>query len=313
MNKRVSVVICTYKLSNYEHLQEAIESVLDQDYENTEVIVIVDGNNKLHDKISKEYSSFEKFLLHNNESNQGLSQSRNTGVNISTGEIIAFLDDDAVAEETWIEELVRTYRRRDALAAGGKMVPQWIAGKPHYLPAEFYWLVGVTHRGFPTEECEVRNTFGSNISFKRRVFQSIGGFDADLGRHGGRQIQGEETEFAARMYAAFGERVWYNPAAVVEHKVFQYRTDPIWLTKRAFWQGYSKRVLDEITDDSGGEETEFLTQLCFEGLPRYLYRTVRNRSLSSLIKGLFAIILTLSVGAGYLYALLSATRLRRTG
>jgi glycosyltransferase involved in cell wall biosynthesis len=313
MSKRVSVVICTYKLSNYEHLQEAIESVLDQDYENTEVIVIVDGNNKLHDKISKEYSSFEKFLLHNNESNQGLSQSRNTGVNISTGEIIAFLDDDAVAEETWIEELVRTYRRRDALAVGGKMVPQWIAGKPDYLPAEFYWLVGVTHRGFPTEEREVRNTFGSNISFKRTVFQSIGGFDADLGRHGGRQIQGEETEFAARMYTAFGERVWYNPAAVVEHKVFQYRTDPVWLTKRAFWQGYSKRVLDDINEDSGGEETEFLTQLFFEGLPRYARQTVQNHSASSLIKGLFAIMLTISVGTGYLYALLSANRLNQTG
>ncbi|MGQ4554931.1 glycosyltransferase [Halobellus sp. GM3] len=240
---RVSVVICAHDPDLFEHLQEAIESVLNQTYNDVETVVVVDGSDKLAALVAEAYGDNEDVLLHQNETNRGLSRSRNAGIDRSTGEIVAFLDDDAVARSDWIETLVDTYERRDAIAAGGRMAPRWVAGEPSWLPPEFYWLVGVTHRGFPEEECEVRNTFGSNISFRREVFDEIGDFDPDLGRHGDRQIQGEETEFAARMYDAFGKRVWYNPDAVVEHKIFDYRTDPRWLLERAFWQGYSKRVL----------------------------------------------------------------------
>jgi hypothetical protein len=138
-----------------------------------------------------------------------------------------------------------------------------------------------------------------------RPFEEIGGFDPDLGRHGDRQIQGEETEFAARMYDAFGERVWYNPDAVVEHKVFAYRINPIWLCKRAFWQGYSKRVLSEIIDDPGGNEGAFLSHLLLVGLPRYGREVAFDRSVTSAKRGIFAIVLTVAVGLGYLYALVT--------
>jgi glycosyltransferase involved in cell wall biosynthesis len=310
---KISVVICTYKPQSYGCLNDSIESVLKQTYESVELVVVVDGNKHLYDCLRSDYDSVENIILHCNEENKGLSESRNVGIKLSTGDVVAFLDDDAVAHDDWIAQIIDVYNRRDALAVGGKLIPQWVAGKPHYLPQEFYWLIGVTYRGFPTEECEVRNTFGSNISFRRSVFESVGGFDTDLGRYGDRQIQGEETELAARMNDTFGEQVWYNPDAVVEHKVFSYRTESVWLIKRAFWQGYSKYVLDKIIDYSGGEESDFLTQLCFEGLPRYGRQTIRNRSKSSLMKGLFAIVLTISVGAGYLYGLLSVAGLNRSG
>jgi hypothetical protein len=137
------------------------------------------------------------------------------------------------------------------------------------------------------------------------VFEEIGGFEPELGRHGDRQIQGEETELSARMYDAFDERVWYNPDAVVEHKVFRFRTDPTWLVKRAFWQGYSKRALDELIDDAGGEEGAFLSQLLFHGLPGYAYGAIVRRSSRDAKRGLFALVLTAAVGFGYLYAVAS--------
>ncbi|WP_144903874.1 glucosyl-dolichyl phosphate glucuronosyltransferase [Halobellus captivus] len=302
---KTSVVICAYDPDLYDDLSEAIESVREQTYESVEAVVVIDGSDELYERVRNDYEDRRDVVLHCNDSNVGLSRSRNAGIERSSGDVIAFLDDDAVASPDWIAELVDTYERRDAIAAGGRMVPRWVAGEPEWLPPEFYWLVGVTHRGFPEEAREVRNTFGSNISFKREVFEEIGTFEPDLGRHGDRQIQGEETELAARMHAAFGERVWYNPDAFVEHKVFAYRTDPTWLLKRAFWQGYSKRALDELIDDSGGEEGAFVSQLLFSGLPHYARKTVVDGSIPDLKRGVFALALTAAVGSGYLYALVS--------
>ncbi|WP_256289009.1 glucosyl-dolichyl phosphate glucuronosyltransferase [Halobellus inordinatus] len=301
----VSVVVCAYDPDQYDDLRDAIESVLAQTYDDVEVVVVIDGSDELYERVQREYGDVDGVVLHCNDSNMGLSRSRNAGIERSSGDVVAFLDDDAIARDDWLAELVDTYERRDAIAAGGRMAPRWVAGEPEWLPPEFYWLVGVTHRGFPEDEREVRNTFGSNISFKRDVFEEVGDFDPNLGRHGDRQIQGEETELSARMYEAFGERVWYNPDAVVEHKVFEYRTDPRWLLERAFWQGYSKRVLEELIDDAGGEEGAFLSYLLFEGLPGYAIETVRDRSVASAKKGLFATVLTAAVGLGFLYALVT--------
>jgi len=125
---------------------------------------------------------------------------------------VAFIDDDAVADERWIERLIRAHKDEEAIAAGGRMTPLWVAGKPSFLPEEFYWLVGVTHRGFAEGPGEVRNTFGSNISFRADVFEALDGFDTDIGgRKGDRNLQGGETELCARLHAQYGRGVWYEP------------------------------------------------------------------------------------------------------
>lgn len=302
---KISVIVCAYDPDQYRHLEDAVKSILEQTYEDIEVIVVIDGSDELYEKIKLEYCGNKNVIIHCNDSNIGLSQSRNVGIARCSGDIVAFLDDDAVARPDWIERLVNTYDRHDAIAAGGRMAPRWVTSKPSWLPPEFYWLVGVTHEGFTKEEREVRNTFGSNISFEKKVFEEIGGFDPDLGRHNNKQIQGEETEFASRMYDTFGKRVWYNPDAVVEHKVFAYRTDPKWLLERAFWQGYSKRVLSEIIDDPSGDEGAFISHLLFVGLPKYVRKVVFEHSLVSTKRGIFAVTLTVAVGLGYLYALIS--------
>ncbi|MFQ3294651.1 MAG: hypothetical protein ACI8VE_001729, partial [Natrialbaceae archaeon] len=149
---------------------------------------------------------------------------------------------------------------------------------------------------------EVRNTFGSNISFRREAFEELGGFDENLGRKGDNQVQGEETEIAARMYEEYGERVWYTPDAKVGHKVFDYRTDPVWLLKRAFWQGYSKRVMDDLVDDDG-QEGEFLKQLLLNFVPNRLAGLVRKPSLTDAEQLVMLVVLTAAVGFGFLYGL----------
>jgi glycosyltransferase involved in cell wall biosynthesis len=288
----------------YEHFTEAADSILSQSYDDIELVVVVDGTPEVYEQVVDSYGDREKVVVECNDDNVGLLKSRNRGAEIASGDVVAFMDDDAVADPEWIERLVRAYEDEDAIAVGGRMTAEWVAGKPSFLPEEFYWLVGVTHRGFADEPGEVRNTFGSNISFRSDVFEELDGFDLEIGgRKGDVNLQGGETEVCARRRSQYGQGVWYDPNAIVAHKVFDYRTEFRWLLDRAFWQGYSKRAMETMIDDEGGEEGEFLNRLLTEFVPSRLFHLLRSPSIAQLIQLLGLCAFTITVGFGYLYGL----------
>ena len=299
----VSVVLCTYAEEMYEHFSDAADSVLSQTYDSIELIVIVDGTQAVYDRIVADYGTRKNVVIECNEENVGLLKSRNRGAEVASGDVVAFIDDDAVADERWIERLVQAYKKEDVIAAGGKMTPEWVAGKPSFLPAEFYWLVGVTHRGFADGPGEVRNTFGSNISFRTEIFEELGGFDTDIGgRKGDANLQGGETELCARLHEKYDRGVWYEPEAKVDHKVFQYRTQFGWVLKRAFWQGYSKRAMEVLVPESNTEESTYLADLLIRYMPDRFWKAIQGPSPTHAIKFLMLGVFTLCVGLGYLYA-----------
>lgn len=300
---KVSVVIATYSMGRFEDFCDAVDSILTQTYNPVELVLVVDGNKRVYERTLEAYGSRDNVVIHCNNENRGLSYSRTQGVKQASGDIVALFDDDAVAEPDWIEELVSTYRSTDAIAVGGKMIPEWVVGRPWFLPPEFYWLVGVTPPRFAAPGEEVRNTYGSNISFRAEVFDRIGGFNEDIGPQAGTVLQGGETEFCARMREAFGQGVIYNPGARVSHKVFEYRTDPWWLLVRSFWQGYSKHVMEGVIEDSGDNETVFLKRLLTHSIPNRLTEGLRGRSLKPLGQLFYLLLFTMAVGCGYLYGM----------
>jgi len=310
---RVSVVVCEHTLDRYEDLREAAQSVLAQTHDDVELVLVADGNDSVCARLREDYGTCSDTVVHCNEENVGLLESRNNGAEAATGDVVAFLDDDAVADEEWVAELVAVYEERDVPAVGGKMTPAWVAGRPGFLPEEFYWLVGVTHRGYgpdgdPDEAGEVRNTFGSNISFRREVFLELGGFEAEIGgRQGDANLQGGETELCARMDRAYGHGVYYTPDAEVAHKVFDYRTDPVWLLDRAFWQGYSKRGMEVLVPESGSTdaESDFLGALLFDSVPGRLRGLASDPSVEKAIRLVMLGVFTAAVGLGYLYGVVN--------
>ena len=303
----VSIILCTHRSERYEDFVEALDSLNAQSCENEklEIVVVVDGNRELYERILKrgieeadKVKGKVKVIL--NEKNMGLSESRNKGMKEAKGDIIAFFDDDAVADEDWMRELVRLYEEKDAFAAGGKLLPKWVSKKPKFLPEEYYWLVGATHKGFPEEVTEVRNTFGSNLSFKAEVLKALGGFRSEMGVKGKGLLQGEETELCERMREKFGKGVVYNPDAIVYHKVFPERLRMRFLLRRAFWQGYSKRVMKEL-GYSISEEEEFVRDLVGSITER-----VKAKSLVAYGQLIFLLVFTSVVGLGYVFKALSS-------
>ncbi|MBP2029967.1 glycosyltransferase involved in cell wall biosynthesis [Methanohalophilus levihalophilus] len=296
----VSVIVCAYDIGRYDDFIEAIESLFDQDFRNVEIIAVVDGNKEFYEKIIKykELNQLKmKVLL--NKKNLGLSESRNRGIAVATGDVLAFFDDDAIAEKNWISELVRMYDKYDAIAAGGKLFPLWVDGKADFLPEEFYWMIGATHKGFPEKVTEVRNTFGSNISFKKEVLDEFEGFKGDMGIKGKGALQAEETEICERMKKLFGKGVMYNPHAIVHHKIFKSRTRLKFLLRRAFWQGYSKKMMANM-GYSMDVESDFLKRLINPGIYGRV-KAVRSMGLGPLIQIFFLILFTFVVSLGYAF------------
>ncbi len=300
---RVSVVLCTYSLDRYPEFREAADSVLGQTHDDVELVVVVDGTDDVYERVTADYGDVENATLHCNEENRGLSHSRNVGAELATGDVVAFLDDDAVASADWVERLVDAYDRYDALAVGGRMVPDWLDGEPAYLPEEFYFLIGVTYRGFREREGYVRNTFSSNLSFDRETFLDLGGFKTEMGKRGENNLQGGETELCARLERETGEQVVYVPDATVEHKIYDYRTERRWLLERAFWQGYSKRRMEEVAAESTDAEQEFLRKLLLWFIPDRVAELVTSPSTERADRLAMLLALTGVTGVGYLYAL----------
>ncbi|CAI49049.1 glycosyltransferase AglG [Natronomonas pharaonis DSM 2160] len=297
----VSVVVCVYSMDRFESFVEAVESVLAQTYDPIEAILVVDGNQAVYERVADRFGDRDDVVVHCNEENRGVSVSRTHGAELASGDVVAFIDDDAVAEPDWIEHLVEAYEKHDAVAVGGRMTGEWLAGRPSFLPDEFDWLVGVTHRGFADGRTEVRNTFESNISFRREVFLDLGGFDPELGPTGEEYRHSEGAEIGARLEAEYDRGVMYIPEAIVRHKVFEHRTRLSWLCRRAFEQGVSKRAMKRRTDGSSAEEFGFLRSLFLEHLPRRLRELIDEPSVAGVAQIVMLFVFTGLVGVGYLF------------
>ena len=306
---RVSVVICGYTMDRLEVFTAAIDSVLAQTHRPLEVVVVIDGNPTLYERTVMRYGDDPSVRIELNDENGGISYSRTRGAELATGEVVAFIDDDAVAEPAWIAEHVRVYEQTDAVAVAGTVEPAWVDREPAWFPAEFSWLVGCTEPGFAADGEEIRNGYGSNVSYLREAFLAVGGYDSATGRKGDRHIQAHEAPVGIRLAQEYNRPLVYTAAARVRHTLFAYRGRFRWLLFRSFWQGYSKRILERLYPHSQGEERSFVWGVLTRAVPGYIVEAVRSRRWVPLLQAVAGVSLIAAAGLGYLFAIfqLSAT------
>lgn len=307
---KVSVVICTYTMDRYDVFTEAVESALAQTYNPIEVVLVIDGNPEVYERAVEDFSEHKNVVISDNEENQGISYSRTRGAELASGEIVAFIDDDGVAKKDWIAKHIQTYEETDAVAVAGYVAPCWQREKPDFFPEEFYWLVGCTELGFAEDGEEVRNGYGSNVSYKRNVFLDVGGYDMNTGRKGDRHIQAHEAPVGIRIREAYGQGVVYVEDAVVHHKLFDYRGEFRWLVFRSFWQGFSKRVMELLYPGAQGNESAYLKDLAGNRIPTRLKRAMLRPSLAEAQRIVAIVVFTAAVGLGYAYGLTKRDVLR---
>lgn len=299
---RVSIVIPTH--SNYHDCVDAVASILTQRYGNIEILIIIDNNPSLYKKLTKIFQRFNskvRFILTSKPTT--LSESRNIGVSEATGDIIVFTDDDIIADQNWIKNIVKVYKKYNAVGVSGDVIPLWEDDTYRKIPKVLWWLVGCTYDGFCDRDiCKVRNGIGPNFSFKREVFQEVGYFNENLGfaNNGKKMLQGEEAEFSIRVIKRFGNRIIHTKHAKVYHKVPKRKTGLWYLLKRSFWQGYSKAVIErKLGSDATKTEQKYLTVI------------KRHISARPSMKSLLVLTMTLAVALGYITGELRSSPKRR--
>lgn len=233
---------------------------------------------------------------------QGLSGARNTGTAAASGDLVAYLDDDARADARWLEPLVAAVRAPDVLGVGGRADPVWPDGQPPFLPRELNWIVGCTFTGQPRALAEVRNIMGCSMLFRRKPVLAAGGFSADTGRVGAIPLGGEETDLCIRLRRAHpGARILFEPRSLVHHRVSADRVEWRYLVRRSFYEGVSKAVLSRRL--GAGDALESERRYSSVVLPRAFVRYLGTGRPAAALGILVAFTVTV---AGYGYGRLRA-------
>ena len=250
-----SVVVCTASMDRWQHVVAGVAAVERQTVPAAETILVVDRNPDLMARAQAELPSVRTVA---NTRGGGVSGARNSGLAVAAGEIVAFLDDDALPEATWLERLLAPYSDPDVQVVGGLALPVWPGGqRPDQLVPELDWIVGCTHHGPPIIRGDVRNTIGANMSVRRAVVEVVGGFDENVSRHGSVPLGCDDTEFCIRVVQRRpGSRVVFEPAAVVHHNVTPDRTTWAYLRSRARAEGLSKATVAKLVGPEAATVTE---------------------------------------------------------
>lgn len=271
----VSVVVCVYTEDRWTDILAAVSSVRAQSYPALETLLVVDHNPALMDRLAREYKEDGDVRVLANAGPRGLSAGRNTGIAAARGEIVAFLDDDAVAERDWLRHFAEGYADPRVMAVGGRTVPVWASGRrPDWFPEEFDWVVGCTYKGLPPGRVRVRNVLGGNASFRRSAFDAAGGFATGIGRDGDRRPLGcEETELCIRLTRARPDSVLLiDDRAVIHHRVPETREHFAYFRTRAYAEGLSKALVARSVGADKGLESErrYTTRVLPAGVARGL-------------------------------------------
>lgn len=214
---KISVVVCSYNGS--ATIRECLEELKKVNYPNYEIIVVNDGSTDSTAEIAQEYS-----VRLISTPNRGLSSARNTGIHAATGEIVAFIDDDAYPDPHWLHYLAHAFQTTDHAGIGGPNIPPKGDG-----------IIAESVANAPGGPLHVLITDriaehipGCNMAFRREALLEVGGFDPTY------RAAGDDVDLCWKIQGT-GKTIGFHPSAVVWH----HRRNSV----KAYWKqqkGYGK-------------------------------------------------------------------------
>ncbi|PSR33399.1 MAG: hypothetical protein C7B46_10100 [Sulfobacillus benefaciens] len=247
MDTYATVAICTANRPSY--LADLLGSLRDQtcDPARFEILVVDNGQGSEAEYVTMDHCSrsgiktrYVKLPI------QSLSLARNYALNHFSGDILAFLDDDVLAEPEWLERLLEIwsqYQDGSVGAVGGKILPHWEDDTGAFYDRKYWWLFSLLD--YSEQPIVMRFPdlpFGANFAVSRQAIALAGKFDERLGRKGNSLLSGEEMVFLNDVRSA-GLEIVYTPLAVVQHRVSSERLTPSWILRRAECEGVGLYIM----------------------------------------------------------------------
>ncbi len=206
---KVSIIIPAKNAQNT--IQKCLDSILNLNYKNFEVIVVNDGSIDDTEKILKTYNNIKVITT----KDTGPSSARNIAIEHASGEFIAFTDADCIADTEWINELLGEFLTETTAGAGGSQKSPKDETEFGRKIQEFFKIFGFVS-DYIKSGCKTRQTTHNptcNVMYRKSVLIELGGFLEGL-------WPGEDVELDYRIKKK-GYGLIFNPAAIVYH----YRVD----------------------------------------------------------------------------------------
>jgi glycosyltransferase involved in cell wall biosynthesis len=244
----ISVVVATY--NRRELLEKCIRSLFEQSYskDDYEIIIVDDGSTDNTQALVNELKSLSPSpLKYIKQDNGGPSSARNKGVKNATGQIIAFIDSDAIADSKWLESIANSFKNNDVAGVGGRIIPYGTVETP------FSTLI------------EIKDNFSasSNIAYKKCDLLDVGLFDETL-------ICNEDTDLSYRITQS-GKKIISSRNAIVYHPSRQKSMKEI---LRLFYRGEDNRI--RVYEQMFNNDNSSTENLIF-GKTRMLLPILKNR------------------------------------
>lgn len=232
INPKASIIIPTY--NSAKTITRCLTSILNQDYDNLEIIVVDDGST---DETVKLVSKFPPIKLILNRKNKGPSHARNIGITNSTGEIIILLDSDSYVEnKAWVRQHIEAHSRHDKCLIGGGIQG---VGRGFWGKAEsYFWITNIPQAG-QERPFAIAHLVTNNLSFRRNIFDAVGGFDESI-RSGEDIIFCQEAErLGFKLIMVSNMLIYHQDRAGIIRRWFRYGQDRPILKKKGVYKKYS--------------------------------------------------------------------------
>jgi glycosyltransferase involved in cell wall biosynthesis len=277
----ISVIICTYNRANY--LDKCLDSLIDQATTNFEVIVVNGPSTDNTEKILKRYP----FKVIQQNEKGGLSAARNIGIKEAKGEIIAFIDDDGIADKNWLNELSRRYTTADIVSVGGKIIPTWLSERPEWYIDRLGGYLSLLDFSQNSEQMVFpEHPYGCNMSFRKEIFKELGCFDVSFGRGLSKHLLSQEELDLYKRIDDKRYKTMYSPKAIVYHQIDASRLTREWFKRRSYWGSGVSTAIFHKKHYGTSYVFKFTMKALFLGIPynlvRYSYQKIMGDDKSSI-------------------------------
>lgn len=236
---RLSAVVCTH--NRREDLRRCLDAFAALE-DPIEVIVVDSASSPSCRDAVEAFASSIPELTYVRDEVPGLSRARNRGLGEASGEIVAFVDDDAAPRPDWARWIVEPFERDPRVGCVGGACHAFFPDceRPRWLSDRLLQFAGITRFQSAREaRSSAEWPFGANIAFRRDAIMDVDGFPEHLGRTGTALLSGEESAAIAALRDG-GWRIELQPHAAVDHAVPAARCTSRYYWRRLWWSGITR-------------------------------------------------------------------------